>query len=354
MSKINNSPLKSPKPSSHKSFTRPSTPSRSSFLYSPHHSRSKSSLPHPKVLPFPDIPVRPISHESSRAGSPLPSPALTRRSSSQDANRLIRESQHSSSPTSTPFAVGMVITASSDSGEHRDARSHHPHVASSSSLNPTSPTASSPLSTSTPSYSSTVVEAGPSRLRSQTTPSSSATRPIPVPPVLDLNHPNRSQGFEQVIVSPPNNMSSPSPVTSPMAIPRASSLPTNTPTTGLPRETARPPHPVKKLSNPPPSPPAATQIAPIPSHKVLSDHMYQSFLKGTCADVRLYVRKWGVGWHVHKMVLVQAGKSEHSSTPAALTLRLLPLAIPGRLLGDELDAVAQGQGQGGGRGRLAW
>lgn len=48
-------------------------------------------------------------------------------------------------------------------------------------------------------------------------------------------------------------------------------------------------------------------ITPTPATQPLADHLYNSFLRGECADVRLYVRKWGVAWKVHKMVLVQAG-----------------------------------------------
>jgi hypothetical protein len=48
-------------------------------------------------------------------------------------------------------------------------------------------------------------------------------------------------------------------------------------------------------------------IAPAPATQPLADHLYTSFLKGQCADVRLWVRKWGVAWKVHKIVLIQAG-----------------------------------------------
>lgn len=40
---------------------------------------------------------------------------------------------------------------------------------------------------------------------------------------------------------------------------------------------------------------------------MLGEHLYQSFLTGKCADVRLVVRKWGVGYLAHRMVLVQSG-----------------------------------------------
>ncbi|GFZ43487.1 hypothetical protein JCM24511_01207 [Saitozyma sp. JCM 24511] len=54
--------------------------------------RSKSHLPPPRVLPFPDLPVRPISREGSRAGSPAPSsgpqPRLISRGSADGALHL--------------------------------------------------------------------------------------------------------------------------------------------------------------------------------------------------------------------------------------------------------------------------
>lgn len=293
--------------------SRPATPSSSStnttstknrygygaafYHHSPHFSRSRSSLPQPKVLPFPDLPVRPISHESSRVSSPFPSPAPTRRSSSQDVNGGIHRVIASTSSTS------MLITGSSDSNDPSSSATHL--------ISPISPHTSSPLSgTSTPIQPILEGVQVSKRMRSQTTPSSSG-RPIPVPPILNLNNtPSRTQhGFIPVPVTPPSGPSSaPEASTAQPQAPRSSSLPTSTP--AIPpilRDPPRPTAPVKKMSNPPIPPPQAMQIAPVLSHQVLSDHMYQSFLKGTCADIRLYVRKWGVGWLVHKVILVQAG-----------------------------------------------
>lgn len=53
----------------------------------------------------------------------------------------------------------------------------------------------------------------------------------------------------------------------------------------------------------------AVPITPAPPAQPLQDHLYRAFITGECADVRLWVRKWGIAWHVHKMVLVQAGES---------------------------------------------
>ncbi|GMK58666.1 hypothetical protein CspeluHIS016_0601080 [Cutaneotrichosporon spelunceum] len=69
----------------------------------------------------------------------------------------------------------------------------------------------------------------------------------------------------------------------------------------------RPP-PVKRASLPPPHPlPSSIPVSPSPPQQALSDHLYRALKTGACADVRIWVRRWNVGWHVHKMVLVQAG-----------------------------------------------
>ena len=292
--------------------SRPATPSHKSrsysYLYSPNHSRSKSSLPQPKVLPFPDLPVKPISSTSSRSGSPFPSPVPTRRSSSQDVTtrRVTNRDDNNNLPHTTSVghphwpsdvnpSIGINMARSSSSMSQLGS--------------PSSPLATPSIHIS-PGNASTgilTMEAGPSRLRSSTTPSSS--RPVPVPPVLNLNAPNRTHGFDPIpFTSPPEPSTVIPNQSTPSNVPRASSLPTSTPVREKPR-----PMPTKTLSIPPPSPNTTTtamQITPMPSQQILNDHMYQSFLKGTCADVCLYVRKWGVGWHVHKMILVQAGMSK--------------------------------------------
>ncbi len=40
----------------------------------------------------------------------------------------------------------------------------------------------------------------------------------------------------------------------------------------------------------------------------LLDHIYNSFINGTCADVHLRVQRWGMVYHLHRSILVQAGK----------------------------------------------
>lgn len=66
--------------------------------------------------------------------------------------------------------------------------------------------------------------------------------------------------------------------------------------------------PTKKASLPPDPLPASIPVTPPAPSGALIDHLYRSLKTGACADVRLWVKKWGVGWLVHKMVLVQAGK----------------------------------------------
>ena len=55
------------------------------------------------------------------------------------------------------------------------------------------------------------------------------------------------------------------------------------------------------------APSATCALCQPPAANILGDHLYQSFLTGKCADVRLVVRKWGVGYLAHRMVLVQTG-----------------------------------------------
>ncbi|ORY32283.1 hypothetical protein BCR39DRAFT_523756 [Naematelia encephala] len=256
--------------------TTPTSKTRS--FYSSKHSGSKAHLPQPKVLPFPDIPVRPVSRDGSRATSPT---RLARTHSDHNIHDMASDGDHSGRGT-------PVLGFASSS---------------------TSPPVSSPLSGMNPTLSFNL--AGPSRNRAQTGPSH-ASRPYNVsissiasPSVatpIPISTPTRMEGFYPA----PSPISLPTLSTSPLPTVQVTpgSLPTPTPAV---RDPVRPPQPSKKLSNPPSPPPLAVPISATPSTQMLSEHMYQSFLKGTCADVRLWVRKWGVGWQVHRMVLVQAG-----------------------------------------------
>lgn len=77
----------------------------------------------------------------------------------------------------------------------------------------------------------------------------------------------------------------------------------------------------------------------------LGDHLYRSFLTGSCADVRIWVRKWGVGWAVHRMVLVQASKL-NARQEVQTDHRLLSLDVLGGLLGDRGAEVEEGKREG--------
>jgi len=272
-------PLASPTTNSHKmSPTTPSTRlSRSTLpLYSSNHSRSKSHLPHPRLLPFPDFPIK--SRPTSPAGSPGPSGY---RDLGIDAGRLGVERSV------------MVASGSSD-GERGFGSS-------------TSPPLHSPLALGTGSGSGSTphfILSPASRTRSQTSPavvsrtSSRVASPLPGPAVTPALA--RTEGFQPTPLSPPIPNQSPNPRAS--AIPLA--VTTSTSTTA--KSPARSP-PVKKRSDPPATPPITIAITPVSSAEPLNDHLYQSFLKGSCADVRLWVRKWGIAWHVHRVVLVQTG-----------------------------------------------
>ena len=266
--------------SRHRSSSRPSTPSSGPRYLSPT-SPSRSSQQQPIVLPFPDIPVRPISLESSRASSPLPTPPIASRRASQHA-RINNE-----------HATVMNITASSDSADGRGILNHSSsQLASSSNPSPR-------LTFATP-------EAGPSRLHQSSTPS----RPVPVPSV--------NVGSSALNDAHALSLSSPS-MSPPQTIARATSLPTQTSgfhnveadtlaPSAIPAHLAPPP-PVRRTSSTRSNArPAALQITPPPPHNLLAAHMHNSFLKGLCADVRLVISKWHVAYHVHKMVLTQAGR----------------------------------------------
>lgn len=302
-----------------RSGSRPTTPTTKAFYGTrPTPSRSKSNTPHPKVLPFPDLPLRPTSRDGSRATSPTSTPLISPRGSHVEITALMLIGGTPMS-RNTSEGAGGSWSAAGASGASTS------YETTTSINSPTSPSVPSPLrannSASTPHLP--ISEAGPSRFRSQTTStlprqesaatmiaSSSSTPPTLAPPT-------RIQGFRPRPVSPVVVTSSPSasPVNRPGSLPTPVAVPA--PSTSLmplqsAKELPKLPQPVKKLSNPVPPPSFATAITPIPPSTPLTNHLYQAFLKGTCADVRLYVRKWGVGWKVHKMVLVQAGEYRYA------------------------------------------
>jgi len=234
--------------------SRSSTPTHL-HLYSSHHSRSKSHLPQPKVLPFPDLPV--LSRPTSPAGSPGPDG----RTSRQEV-----------------VTSGMRAGGSSE-GERGLGSS-------------TSPPLHAPLAGPSGYLGIGAMGRGRSQSEAPTLSRLSSAVPSRTPT------PARTEGFHPTPLSP---SISTSPIARPLSIP----VPTS-PSSSI-KSSSRVP-PTKKLPNPPATTPFTVPITPAQTNEALNDHLYQSFLKGSCADVSLWVRKWGVGWCVHRVVLVQAGE----------------------------------------------
>ena len=284
--------------------TKPPRPFHSSS-----HSRSRSHLAHPKVLPFPDLPVR----ATSREASPMP----TR----QNSQRLSADGSMAN--------AGGSSDGVSSSGEARGFGSSN------------SPPIHSPLArASTPQLAVGGL--------SWSNRPESATR---------LLFPARTEGFHSTptspstfaIIPPSPNAAGASPSRSPAPLPSpAPSIAQSTPGLATKGDPA-----------PPTVPPLSAPVTSPPPPNLVVDHLYQSFLKGTCADVRVWVRKWGVAWHVHRMILVQAGLSSSRCTDSVLIwYRLLPFAFPRRLLRDsDLAGDLEGQREGSGklwRRRVGW
>ncbi len=83
----------------------------------------------------------------------------------------------------------------------------------------------------------------------------------------------------------------------------------------------------------------AQPAAPVTPQKTqLLTHIQRSLLTGDCADICLRIERWGVVYHLHRMVLVQAGEvcaQQRRPDNGMLTTscdRLLSLPLPGRLL----------------------
>ncbi|RXK42475.1 hypothetical protein M231_00029 [Tremella mesenterica] len=254
-----------------------------------YHKASKSK-PHPKVLPFPDLPVR-AARSVTRPGTPL--------TLSESPNGQHRRIQ---------FDSAFLDRTGSGSGAGR-LRSHGSPDPGQSSSHATSPGGSlsppsgimsgptTPISLGTGSSSSPFLAIPPTyRSRSQTSPD--VTRPR-------LPATTRVEGFQPPtpIASaplPPQGPSHPSP--SPT---RPASLPDQTPTVDASRPKPSEPKDHTDSSTTPVA--SSVPLSSPPVSHPLAEHLYQSFLRGQCADVRLIVRKWGAGWLVHRMILVQAG-----------------------------------------------
>ncbi|WVQ85682.1 hypothetical protein IAT38_007848 [Cryptococcus sp. DSM 104549] len=302
-----------PRPSAQRS----STPTGSSKYGSAHkHARSKSSVPHPKVLPFPDITLPLRSRDSSRAASPLLTPG----------DRL----------EVTFDQMVMMRTSSSDGGGHGGGRRSSGGSGTTTPVSASGPAFSGPGSTSPP-VSSPLAIAAVSRARALTAPTSavgspsggrSAPSPSPTPrrdtfqsstPVrASTSVPTGSATSAPAVSAPTVAIAPPLPPiylapSAPIAANGASPAPPRSATPTQPRTPHSHSHAHGHThshnhthTTTPHTPPSTTAVIPTSSLQPLSDHLYHSFLHGVCADVRLVIRKWGVCYHVHRMILSQA------------------------------------------------
>ncbi|WWD17908.1 hypothetical protein CI109_102353 [Kwoniella shandongensis] len=319
----NNTPSSSrlPRPSPTPTVSRSSTPVSSAkhatgSSSSSKRSRSKSNLPPPRILPFPDIStIRSArgSRDSSRAGSPLNTPGFDRLEVTFDQMVMIRG--------------GSSDGGAAASGSNGHGHGHgHGHVSSgsgtstpisgglqggmSSMLNVSSPLVSRARASTAPSGTPSPAAAG--------TSSSGRSVPTPSPMRTTTIIPRSESPVPSAVLS----TSAPSVAIAPT--PLAPSIPavlTTTTDTRPPITPVRNPHSHSMHAHSSHShphthshthvaathtPPPTTAIIPPASAQPLADHLYQAFLKGICPDVRLVIRKWGVCYHVHRMVLLQA------------------------------------------------
>lgn len=310
--------------------SRPSTPSRfhtyhSSFsgsrvnLSTP---STRSHLPAPKVLPFPDLTVRPggMSREHSRGPSPLASPGPNSLATSPSHTSPLGQAHTSnnsstSSRTSYADALAMPVSATSTTSSSSHAStSSNGDVATDMASAPSARLAHSVSPTTTPPPGLTTPR--PSRPRAATTsatpvPSSSTASVVPTPRRQEGFYPGASTislALPTTVMAEPATMSNPPSTTHNAFVsppPILNSTPSQPPTSILLSR----PTPVKKPSLPPPNPlPSSLPVSPPPPQQSLNDHLFRSLKTGACADVRIWVRRWNVGWLVHKMVLVQAGE----------------------------------------------
>jgi hypothetical protein len=386
----------SPTPSFSKrarSYSRPQTPTSSSI-----HSRYGSSPARsskPKVLPFPDLPFRGsgsgVSRDASRATSPAPTPPLISPRGSQSLSpgasgsaiglsSLGLEAGGSGGGASGYFGSSEEIgippsgyTSASGTGYNTPSGATTPRspLARPSLRQPVGHPPSSFTAYSADNASSSTSIGTGTRSRSQTTanimqhprtnhsvspppvsansfPPSSSTSPAPQsillnPIISSANPPTRIEGFHPIPVSPTATIR-------PASVPTSTTAAFNTPLPSASSSSAlAPPLPSLTISKDassvtskklPPNPPTtssssqAAALTPALMPDAFKDHLYSSFLKGTCADVRIYVRKWGMGWAVHRMVLVQASPSYSLLPDCHTDIRLLSLDVFGRLCRD--------------------
>ncbi|WVF70896.1 hypothetical protein IAT40_005691 [Kwoniella sp. CBS 6097] len=311
-------------------------------------SRSKSTIAQPKILPFPDLSYRAqvaaqASRESSRATSPMSTPPIERLGVTFDQMVSMSRGGSSEGPSythsTTSSGLGHAASASASASGSSRRRSSGSATAAGSTSPPvssplaiavaqnrsrafTAPSSASPATTpiderhGTPtptpapapaSSSSTGIATGAATPTTSAT-ATSAARSIPVPT------PTRSTGFSPSspalprpgtsLLNPPITTSTTSStVTTPT--PQQASIPTiSAPVTTTSARQSRPLGPAVQAQAQAQSRPT-TAITPIPSTQALGSHLYQAFLKGICADIRLVVVKWGVCYHAHRMILAQ-------------------------------------------------
>lgn len=309
--------------------SRSSTPSRlhssiSSSVLLGGASSSRAKLPPPKVLPWPDMSHhRPtMSRENSRGTSPLTSPALSPGASYADALSLaipgipISASAHDLRlPSRSNNDSSRIAHSASPSGSTADLTTPRP-------LRPRAATTSA-----APFASSSAAASGSAAPATSTPPPNRQVEfhpvaPSPVNPVLSSSNlmPTPSTTHNNFLAAPVPQ--------SPTSARPASIV--HDPTPPPAAATVSRPVSTKKSSNPPVPLPLSIPVSPQPPHGPLVDHLYRSFRTGACADVRLWVRRWNVGWLVHRMVLIQAGGHGGSNADC----RVLPFIVYGRLRGD--------------------
>ncbi|OWZ64944.1 hypothetical protein AYX15_03448 [Cryptococcus neoformans] len=289
------------------------------------HRRSKSNLPQPKILPFPDLSELRSSRDTSRANSPLSTPAGDRlditfdqlimvRGNSSDSGTHTRQRSSGSGGRTTPVSVSGTSTF----------------------LRPTSPPTSSPLAvTSSRARAFTAPTRPPlspaSRSMLVSSSATTTSRDIQDPHLASSSPPRPSTSAPSapsLAIAPPIapillTPSSSGPASSNHAVDFAHGPTTPVKTShhhnhGYGRSHVLN-HSTSSLLSAP-----TTSVTPVPSFQSISEHLYKAFLSGTCADVRLVVKKWGVHYNVHKMILSQSsffsslflgGFSEATATP---------------------------------------
>ncbi|WWC86210.1 uncharacterized protein L201_001083 [Kwoniella dendrophila CBS 6074] len=282
-------------------------------------SRSKSTLSQPKILPIPELSLRAqearkTSREGSRATSPLSTPPIDGRLE-VTFDQLISMSRGGSSEGHNNNGHGHGRRSSSSAlNNHSSTATPTLHSASTTSLlvGSTSPPIPSPLAVSA---------ARLSRARASTAPSQQPTTPtISPPPGISstvgrsgpATTPRRTEGFRptspglsRVTTNVPTSSTNTSNTDNqPRPNPSSTSNPVNKQHQTYSGGSS---HTTTQISPSTLQPIITSSIAiiPFPSNQQTKEHLYQSFLKGICADVRLIIRKWGVCYHLHKMILAQ-------------------------------------------------